>query len=602
MKVVDFGLEFTISLYPLRNSRFFGIIYRYLRTLMANKFFKKHRKIAILLLILNFLFVGSAFGQIIPGEIEVTDEVDIFPFSQLDFEEAPSYEDDTERTIGYSDNLYEVTNEGVLDSSGNFIDSVSADELESSAGIDEEIVTEEDAFEAYKESIMLNWGGKKAYTERRLGGIKINLESEKTNFNRLENEISDLEKELEPLHQKIETLKDQINLLNHQLVETKNKIKNAEFQIADKQIMLRDLMLDLKQSEAELNIQRNIVLQYIVLVYQEEEKFFDYYDESSSTLKLLLADNSVSENLLGQEYLEILEETGRKVFYDLHDKKIELEEKRDKVHVEREKLDELYESLNNERRILQEGRQTKKELLEKTLGEEALFQQLLEESIQQQLESAIAIQNLQDNIQFIEGKLDLLDESLEKVGTLSNDAENVEELEAIELEAGGDNELEVDEGVIREHTFTWPVPPRAITAYFHDPTYPKKWGVHQAIDIRAGQYTEIVAPANGYVFQTKDNGMGYSYIILAHKGKFVTVYGHISEIIAKPGTLVKEGEVIGLSGGTPGTKGAGWQTTGPHLHFETWHNGQQVDPLDFLPIFELPIEYIPDRFFDAFSL
>ena len=567
---------------------------------MRENFFKKHRKAAILLLILNFLFTGSAFGQVISWGAE-TDDPEIFPFS-ADFEEAAPSED-MERTIDYSDNLYEVTDEGVLDSSGNFIDSASADELELPVELAEETVTEEDAYEAYKESIMLNWGGKKAYTERRLQGIQSNLQTEKENFTKLEEEIDDLEKKLEPFHQKIETLKDHINLLNHQLVETKNKIKNTELQIAQKQISLRDLMWDLKQSEAELNIQRNIVLQYIVLVYQEEEKFFDYYDESSSTLKLLLADNSVSENLLGQEYLKILEETGREVFYDLNDKKIELEEKRDKVKTEREKLDELYESLNQERRILEEGRHTKKELLEETLGEEERYQQLLEESIQQQLESAIAIQNLQDNIQFIEEKLDLLDESLEKVETLSGDIENVEELEAIELEVEEDGASEADEeGDIREYTFVWPVPPRAITSYFHDPTYPTKWGIHNAVDIRAGQYTEIIAPANGYVFQTKDNGRGYSYIILAHKNKFITVYGHVTDIIAKPGTVVKEGDVIGLSGGTPGTKGAGWQTTGPHLHFEVWHNGQQVDPLDFLPVFELPIEYIPDRYFDAFSL
>ena len=146
---------------------------------------------------------------------------------------------------------------------------------------------------------------------------------------------------------------------------------------------------------------------------------------------------------------------------------------------------------------------------------------------------------------------------------------------------------------------SWPIPPVAVTAYFEDPTYPSRWGVHKAADLRAKQFTEIVSPANAYVFQTKDNGMGYSYIILAHKNKLITVYGHVSEILVKAGTVVKEGEVIGLSGGTPGTKGAGWQTTGPHLHFEVWHKGEQVDPLNYLPIFELPIEYIPNRFLDV---
>ncbi|MBU1018002.1 peptidoglycan DD-metalloendopeptidase family protein [Patescibacteria group bacterium] len=568
---------------------------------MKVSFFQKHRKVASLLILLNFIFVSSAFGQMIPAEIVSEDEAEIFPFSQLDFEETDAFSDNAdERTVDYSEDLYEITEEGVYDSEGYFLDPVSIEEV----SLPEEAVTDaQDAFEAYKESIMLNWGGKRAFTESRLEGIRSNIESEKNRFTQLEKEIGELEEKLEPLHQKIESLKDQVNLLNHQLVETKNKITNAEIQIADKEILLRDLMWDLKQSETELNIQRNIVLQYVLLVYQEEEKFFDYYDESSSTLKLLLADNSLSENLLGKEYLEVLEEAGREVFYELHDKKVELEEKRDKVNEEREKLNELYLSLSQEEQMLEEGRQTKKDLLEETMGEEALYQQLLEESIQQQLESAIAIQNMQDNIQFIEEKLDLLDESLEKVQSLDSDSESVESLEAFQQEIVDDSVTDEDsDEVEREYAFLWPVPPVAVTAYFHDPTYPTKWGVHQAVDLRAKQYTEIRAPANGYVFQTKDNGMGYSYIILAHKNKFVTVYGHVSEIRAKAGTVVKEGDVIGLSGGTPGTKGAGWQTTGPHLHFEVWHEGVQVDPLDFLPVFELPIEYIPDRFFDAFSL
>ena len=163
---------------------------------MRENFFKKYRKIVILLLILNFLFTGSAFGQVISWGVS-EDDSEIFPFS-ADFEETAP--EDTERTIDYSDDLYEVTDVGILDSSGNFIDSASADEPDLPSKPIEKEVTEEDVYEAYKESIMLNWGGKKAYTERRLEGIKSNLQAEKENFTKLEEEINDLEKQLEPIH------------------------------------------------------------------------------------------------------------------------------------------------------------------------------------------------------------------------------------------------------------------------------------------------------------------------------------------------------------------------------------------------------------------
>jgi hypothetical protein len=44
---------------------------------------------------------------------------------------------------------------------------------------------------------------------------------------------------------------------------------------------------------------------------------------------------------------------------------------------------------------------------------------------------------------------------------------------------------------------------------------------------------------------------------------------------------VKQGEVVGLSGGAKGDKGAG-RSTGAHLHFELKKNGQLVDPLDYI--------------------
>lgn len=531
-------------------------------------------QLGIGLLLLNVTAIGITLGEDTP------EDSDIFPFS-------------SGRTIEYSEDFYDITDNGVYDASGNKL--VTIDEKENN---EERKNTPENSadFEAYQATIINNWGDKKVSTQKRLEGIKENLGQEMLNFVGLEKKIGQIEKELLPIQEKMTDLKGQIGHLNDQLKISKDKIKNTEFQIAEKEIELKEALLSLKTMEARLKIQEKAVLDYIQLVYHEEERFLDYQEKGSSTIKLLLADSSVSENLMGKEYSRILHQTGRKVFYELHDQKQALEEKRKDIQKEKIQLDELYQNLKEEKQILEEGKAAKKDLLEKTLGEEDKYEKLLEESIQQQLESAIAIQNMKDNISFIQGKLSLLDES-----AIPSSAPQIpNELKGAYQEESTDEptfsfqpQLET---VPEETQFIWPVPPLAVTAEFRDPHYPKKWGTHNAIDLRAKQFTEIVAPANGYVFQTKDNGMGYSYIILAHKNNLVTVYGHVTEILVKPGTIVKQGEVIGLSGGTPGTKGAGLQTTGPHLHFEVWKNGESVDPLDYLPIFELPIEYIPDRF------
>lgn len=68
-------------------------------------------------------------------------------------------------------------------------------------------------------------------------------------------------------------------------------------------------------------------------------------------------------------------------------------------------------------------------------------------------------------------------------------------------------------------------------------------------------------------------------------------------MFVQPGTLVKRGEIVGNSGGQPGTKGAGLESASPHLSFEILKNGESVDPYSVLDLSifgdeeELPAEY-----------
>lgn len=133
-------------------------------------------------------------------------------------------------------------------------------------------------------------------------------------------------------------------------------------------------------------------------------------------------------------------------------------------------------------------------------------------------------------------------------------------------------------------TFSWPVY-GSVSAGFMNADYKKHFGVdHYGMDIVVGQGTPVASAADGIVFLVRDGGeTGYSYILVGHRGGYATLYGHVSEALVQPGQEVSAGDIIALSGGAPGTHGAGPMTTASHLHFEVIKDGTNINPRSVLP-------------------
>ncbi len=131
--------------------------------------------------------------------------------------------------------------------------------------------------------------------------------------------------------------------------------------------------------------------------------------------------------------------------------------------------------------------------------------------------------------------------------------------------------------------FSWPVH-GPITATYLDPDYVKVFKVpHRAIDIGVPFGTPIHTVSEGIVFKVKDGGAtGYSYILIGHRDGYASLYGHVSKSFVKAGDVISYDQVIGLTGGTPGSHGAGPMTTGAHLHLEMTKDGEHFNPVDIL--------------------
>ncbi len=86
---------------------------------------------------------------------------------------------------------------------------------------------------------------------------------------------------------------------------------------------------------------------------------------------------------------------------------------------------------------------------------------------------------------------------------------------------------------------------------------------HSGTDIGAPEGTPVLAAADGKVTGADSmGGYGNAVVIEHNNGTFETLYGHLSEILVRPGEWVPQGTVIGRVGSTG-------LSTGPHLHFET---------------------------------
>lgn len=133
--------------------------------------------------------------------------------------------------------------------------------------------------------------------------------------------------------------------------------------------------------------------------------------------------------------------------------------------------------------------------------------------------------------------------------------------------------------------FDWPVEPAlGISARFDDPGYRARFGFpHRAVDIPVNQGSTVYSVADGVVEKVSDQGYGFNSIVVRHRGGYASLYGHVTEFLVAEGDEVEAGDPIALSGGMPGTKGAGNITTGPHLHLELLHDGTHIDPLTVLP-------------------
>ena len=374
--------------------------------------------------------------------------------------------------------------------------------------------------------------------------IQKEIQVKGENIKNLQNQKKSYEEKIEIKRAEASNLKEGLSLLNNRISKREIEIESQEEKIEKSDLSITRIQLEILNKKEEVEKDKSNLKELLMAINEYDQKNY---------LEVIFLNASLSDIFNHLRYLNSVQGEVSRNLQRITTVKEGLELHENNLRQERQNIINLKTELNGQKIQLTSEKEINQLILAETRGAEWKFQSLLAEIITEQ-------QNTENEIAELE----------------------MQAREKIAAEDEKQNQTMEKEGTI---VFSWPVPFLKITCPFHDPDYPfRNWiGEHSGIDLRASQGTLVRAPASGYIARAKTGGVsGYGYIMITHNNSFSSIYGHVSKILVEENQYVKRGDVIGWSGGIPGTPGAGSFCTGPHLHFEVRLNGIPVNPEDYL--------------------
>lgn len=395
----------------------------------------------------------------------------------------------------------------------------------------------------------------------------------------LNQQIANQKAIIDALNAKAKQYQDQIDAAQGQVKDLRGQVAIIDNQITQTNVAIEAKQEEIRALELEIaSIQQQIDAKTTAINGQREQLASDIVrlDQNSrtSTLALVLTHGSLAEFYGQAQATAALGESLKDSIGQLHQLRSELEAKQGEISQARDQVTHDKAQLESQKQATEDQRTAKDYLLGNVQQSADQYNQLLRESLQQEQQADAAINGLEAQLR---------------------------------KQLGSDNPQFTSTG------FVWPLAvTKGISTYFHDTNYPFNFlycsgGLtpptcgHPGIDIPAPQGTPVRATADGVVSAIANQGFAtisvtcasgktcvakksvLNYVSLVHDNGMSSRYLHLSVVYVNPEQFVKQGDIIGLSGGLPGTAGAGGYTTGAHLHFELRVGGLPDDPLKYLP-------------------
>lgn len=376
--------------------------------------------------------------------------------------------------------------------------------------------------------------------------LKINdaIVLKKQELGELNKKIDEVKKNISKKKQEARTLENQIQIISSRVYQVELDIQAAEKDMETRELEIETLDLDLEDKDKAIIQKKEILTNLLRKLYKTS---------SSNYLEILLLNDNFSDFFHEIALFENLSRGLSSEVNNLHELQKAIAGRKTSVEIEKQSLEAAKERLGGKKLVLRETQTAKEVLVEAAVESAKKLAGDLDEILRQRDAIDNEVATLQSKIQ-------------EKLNT--------------------SDKFAFSGNII----LSWPVPNQGIVTSFMDPDYPfRNFFEHTGIDIRTlrdgkpSNGLAVKAAAPGIVVKiVRESRYGGNIIYIAHASSITTVYMHLSQILVSVGQEVSRGDLVGYSGGLPGTPGAGRFTTGPHLHFEVRKNGLAVNPLDYL--------------------
>ena len=388
--------------------------------------------------------------------------------------------------------------------------------------------------------------------------LKTDRIEQQKRLDKLRREIAEVEASIKKSGAEEQKIADKLAGLDKKLSLRKNLLKELEKDRRLTEQELKKSQVDLKKLRKDIsNLDQNIYglkgdighLRTVV----KKRALYAYKKFRRDEISLVLSSENINQAFVRKKYFQTIAERDNENLAELRGKKSLLADNRSEklsveatlISAEREMQNrlqykrELIDESRNEERKLQSEKRQKNNLLQTLRNDQAALKKELEAKKAAASEIEKMIANL-----------------ITKVGEARDVARVFPDIDIKKLQGKMD----------------WPVIGQ-VTSKFGRHMNPqlKTWTENTGIDIKAKSGADVRVVAAGKItVVTWLRGYGTTMIV-NHPGGYYTVYSHLDEVLANPGSYVTGGTVIAKAGDS-GSLG------GSKLHFEIWEKKIKQDP------------------------